>query len=83
MGKYSQLSICKENRINNIFGSYQYFGLKTECNHTGQNRDRDRDQEQMGCMNLCRSFHITPEPGQGPRYIVPHCSGSALCTAQC
>ena len=24
----------------------------------------------MGCMKLCGSFHITPEPGQGLRHIV-------------
>ena len=33
------------------------------CIHTGQNQDRNRDQEQMGCMKLCVNFHITPEPG--------------------
>ena len=37
--------------------------------------DRNRDQEQMGCMKLCGKIHITPEPGQGPRPYVPHCSG--------
>ena len=35
--------------------------------HTGRNR------EQMACMKPCGSFHITPEPGQGPRPIVRHC----------
>ena len=25
----------------------------------------------MGCMVLCRTFHIAPEPEQGPRPIVP------------
>ena len=31
-------------------------------------------REQVGCMKLCGSFHITPEPGHGPRPIVPNCS---------
>ena len=33
----------------------------------------------MGCMKLYGHFHITPEPGQGPRPIVPHC----WCPGQC
>ena len=37
--------------------------------HTGQNRERDRDREEMGCMKLCESFHITPEPEHVPRPI--------------
>ena len=39
----------------------------------------------MGCMKLCESFHITPEPGQGLRAIVPHSSSPSLrvCLAQC
>ena len=45
--------------------------------HTGQNRERDRDREEMGCMKLCESFHITPEPEHVPRPIVPHCSGTS------
>ena len=32
----------------------------------------------MRCMKQCGGFHITPEPGQGPRPIVPHCSGPSL-----
>ena len=44
--------------------------------HTGRNRDWGRDQERMGCMKLCGSFHI--KPGQGPRPIVPCCSSSAI-----
>ena len=38
--------------------------------HSGHNRDRERDKEQMSCIRLCGSFHIMPEPGQGP--IVSH-----------
>ena len=34
----------------------------------------------MGCMVLCRTFHTTPEQGQGPTPIVPHCSGSSPCS---
>ena len=26
---------------------------------------------------LCRTFHTTPEQGQGPTPIVPHCCGSS------
>ena len=26
-------------------------------------------------MKLCGKIHNTPEPGQGPRPFVPHCSG--------
>ena len=37
----------------------------------------------MGCMKLCGNFHITPEPGQGPRSIVPHCSGHGPGSTQC
>ena len=29
----------------------------------------------MGCMKLCESFHITPEPGKALVPIFPHCSG--------
>ena len=31
----------------------------------------DRNREQMGCMNLCVCFHITPEPGPGLIVLVP------------
>ena len=31
--------------------------------YTGQNRESDR--EETGCMKLCGSFHITPEPEHG------------------
>ena len=37
------------------------------------------DREQMGCMKLCGSFYITPEPGQGSRPIVPYCSSPGPC----
>ena len=33
----------------------------------------------MGCVKLCGSFHITPEPGQGLRPIVIHCFSPSLC----
>ena len=33
----------------------------------------------MGCMVLCRTFHIAPEQGQGPTPIVPHCSSPGPC----
>ena len=49
----------------------------------GRKRDQDRDREQMGCMKLCGHFHIKPEPGQGPRSIVPHCSSLGPGSAQC
>ena len=47
--------------------------------HTACNRDQDRDREQMGCMKLCGSFHITPEPGQGLIPIVCHGSSNSPC----
>ena len=34
-----------------------------------------------GCVVLCRTFHTTPEQGQGPTCIVPNCSGS--CPSPC
>ena len=42
------------------------------CTHTSRNRDLDRNREQVDCMKLCGSFHIAPEPGQGPIHIVPY-----------
>ena len=48
--------------------------------HRGQNRDRERDKEQMSCIRLCGSFQITPELGQGVRPIVSHCSGPGPCS---
>ena len=51
------------------------------CIHTGQNQDRNRDQEQMGCMKLCVNFHITPEPGETETYCQPlFWSRSLFCT---
>ena len=38
-----------------------------------------KDWEQMGCMKLCGSFHITPEEGQGLRPIVPYYSSPGPC----
>ena len=31
----------------------------------------------MGCMVLCRTFHIAPGQGQALTPIVPYCSGSS------
>ena len=38
----------------------------------------DRNRDQMGCIVLCGSFHITLELGHGPIAIVSHCSGTFL-----
>ena len=50
--------------------------------HTDQNQDRvgDRDHQLIGCMKRCGSFHVTSEPGQGPRSTVPYCTGPSLCS---
>ena len=39
-----------------------------------------QDREQIGCMKLCGSFHITLEPRQVIRPIAPHYSGPAFCS---
>ena len=49
----------------------------------GRNRDQDRVREQMGCMKLCGHFQIKPEPGHGPRPIVPYCSSLGPGSSQC
>ena len=55
------------------------------CIQTLRNLDLDRDQ--MGCVILCESFHISLLLGHGPRPIVSHWSGTCLgphpSSAQC
>ena len=39
----------------------------------------EQSREQIGCMKLCASVHITPESRQGLRLIVPLCSDPGPC----
>ena len=48
----------------------------TSCN-------QDRDQEQMDCMKLFGSFHITPEPKQGWHLLFSLCACLGPISAQC